>query len=256
MGLISDIKTQAKKSANNLQKVLYFKDGTQHRVRFLEDGEDGMQIVTHRNFDKGINTICVADLLDEECEYCDSSDISTRSEYVYCVYCTESKEVKLLIGAANKWSPIPQLAAMYDSYGTLTDRDYVITQNGSKQNKSFSVVPMDKSKLRNKKAKPFSEKAKINILLKAFTDNEDEEEEAPKKSKKKKGKKKKSKILSILKELDWDDLEDVAIELEIDEDEIADCEDEKELIKLIKDESDEEDIKECLEELELIEEDD
>ena len=87
----------------------------------------------------------------------------------------------------NNCSPIPALMAMYENYGTLTDRDYVISVSGKQQNKTFSVVPMDKVKFRNEKAKPFAEKAILKMLDKAFPcedaedDDDDDYEEKPKK---------------------------------------------------------------------------
>ena len=86
----------------------------------------------------------------------------------------------------NNCSPIPALLAMYETYGTITDRDYVISVSGKQQNKTYSVVPMDKVKFRNAKAKPYSEKAVLKMLDKAYpcedvNDDEDEEDEVPKK---------------------------------------------------------------------------
>jgi hypothetical protein len=81
----------------------------------------------------------------------------------------------------NNCSPIPAIVGMYEAYGTLTDRDYVITKTGKAQNTQYSVVPMDKKTFRNNKVKPFSESAVLKILDKAFpfddaTDDEEEEE--------------------------------------------------------------------------------
>ena len=84
----------------------------------------------------------------------------------------------------NNCSPIPALMAMYENYGTITDRDYVISVSGKQQNKTFSVVPMDKVKFRNEKAKAYSEKAILKMLDKAFpcdATESDDEDEAPKK---------------------------------------------------------------------------
>jgi hypothetical protein len=61
---------------------------------------------------------------------------------------------------------------MYEAYGTLTDRDYVITQNGKGTNKTFSVVPMDKVKFKNTKVKPFSESKILSMLDKAYPDED------------------------------------------------------------------------------------
>ena len=85
----------------------------------------------------------------------------------------------------NNCTPIPALMAMYENYGTICDRDYVISVSGKQQNKTFSVVPMDKVKFRNEKAKPFSEKAILKMLDNAFpcdadVDEDDEDEKKKK----------------------------------------------------------------------------
>ena len=110
--------------------------------------------------------------------------------------------------AVNNCSPIPSLAALYDTYGTLTDRDYVVTVTGKQQNKSYTVVPMDKVKFRNDKAKPFSESAMLKIIDKAYpldTDGDDEDDEEERKPKQSKNRKADSKNKASD---DWEDEED------------------------------------------------
>lgn len=185
MGLLDKIKNDVKKSGSNKGKIMYFREGTKYRIRFLNDMDDGMEVVFHDNYEKGINVPC-QEVFGRSCPYCDQDDIPvrTRSLYAWSVWDYESKEVKLFMFAVNNCSPIPALMAMYETYGTLTDRDYVITVTGKQQNKTFSVVPMDKVKFRNDKAKPFSDRAILKLLDKAFPcdaaegegDDEDEDE--------------------------------------------------------------------------------
>lgn len=188
MGLIDKIKNDVKKSGSNKGKFMYFREGTKTRIRFLTDMDDGMEIVFHDSFDKGINVPC-QEIFGRDCEYCNDDDLRTRSQYAWSVYDYDSKEVKILMAPVNNCSPIPALAAMYETYGTLTDRDYVISVTGKQQNKTFSVVPMDKVKFRNEKAKALSEKTILKLLDKAFpadtSDDEfDEDDEKPKKKSK------------------------------------------------------------------------
>ena len=86
--------------------------------------------------------------------------------------------------AMNNCSPIGAIAAMYETYGTLTDRDYVISVTGKQKDKTFSVVPMDKEKFRNDKAKPYSNKAFLEILDKAYPNEYADEDDEPKMKKK------------------------------------------------------------------------
>lgn len=189
MGLVDKIKSDVKKSGQNKGKFIYFREGEKQRVRFLIDMDDGMEVVFHDSFEAGINVPC-QEIFDRECKYCDEESLRTRSQYVWSVWNYDRKEVQLFMFPVNNCSPIPALMAMYENYGTLMDRDYVISVTGKQQNKTFSVVPMDKVKFRNEKAKPFSEKAILKMLDKAFpADNDDEDddyEEKPKKSSKKK----------------------------------------------------------------------
>lgn len=189
MGLVDKIKADVKKSGQNKGKFIYFREGQKQRVRFLTDMDDGMEVTFHDSFELGINVPC-QELFGRKCPYCDEENLRTRSQYIWSVYNYETKEVQLFMFPVNNCSPIPALMAMYENYGTITDRDYVISVSGKQQNKTFSVVPMDKVKFRNEKAKPYSEKAILKMLDKAFPcdaaeDDDDEEEEEKKPVKKK-----------------------------------------------------------------------
>lgn len=194
MGIVDNIKRDAKKSGQNKSKFIYFREGTKVRVRFLVDMDDGLEVTFHDSFEQGINVPC-QEQYDRDCPYCEDDSLRTRSQYVWPVWNYEAKEVQLFMFPVNNCSPVPALIAMYDTYGTIVDRDYVISVSGKQQNKTFSVVPMDKVKFRNTKAKPFSEKKIFEMIDKAFpfdgVDDEDDEDERPKKSKSKKSKSKK-----------------------------------------------------------------
>lgn len=188
MGLLDKIKADVKKSGQNKGKFIYFREGQKQRVRFLIDMDDGMEVKFHDSFDLGINVPC-QEIFGRHCNYCDEENLRTRSQYIWSVYNYEIKEVQLFMFPVNNCSPIPALMAMYENYGTLTDRDYVISVTGKAQNKTFSVVPMDKVKFRNTKAKPYSEKAILKMLDKAYPCDDVDEEEPKKKSTKKTTKK-------------------------------------------------------------------
>lgn len=167
MGLVDSIKNDVKKAGTNKGKFIYFREGVKQRVRFLTDMDDGMEIKFHDSFERGINVPC-QELFGRDCPYCEDDGVRTRSQYVWSVYNYETKEVQLFMFPVNNCSPIPALLAMHENYGTITDRDYVISVSGKQQNKTYSVVPMDKVKFRNDKAKPYSEKAILKMLDKAY----------------------------------------------------------------------------------------
>lgn len=198
MSLIDKIKADVKKGGQNKRKFTYFKEGQKQRIRFLQDMDEGMEIPFHDSYELGINVPC-QELFDRECPYCDDESLRTRNQYVWSVYNYEAKEVQLFMYAVNNCTPIPALMAMYENYGTLTDRDYVISVTGKAQNKTYSVVPMDKVKFRNTKAKPYSNKAVLQMIDKAYpceeTEDEEDEDEAPKRKKKKTAKKPVKKVV-------------------------------------------------------------
>lgn len=208
MGLLDSIKNDVKKAGTNKGKFLFFKDGTKLRIRFLSDMEDGLEVPFHDSFAKSINLPC-QEVFGRECKYCEMEDVRTRNQYVWSVWDYEAKEVKLLMFAVNNCTPIPSLAAFYETYGTLCDRDYVITRTGKGQSTSYSVVPMDKVKFRNDKAKPFSKAKTLQMIDKAYSDDdaedEDEDLEEEKPEKKRKSKPSSSKKPKNDDADDWDE---------------------------------------------------
>ena len=208
MGLLDNIKKDAKKSGQSKGKFIYFREGQKQRIRFLQDMDEGQEIVWHDSYEQGINVPC-QEHFGKNCPYCEDDSLRTRSQYAWSVWNYETNEVQVFMFPVNNCSPLPALVALYETYGTLTDRDYVISVSGKQQNKSFSVVPMDKAKFRNQKAKPFSEQALLKMIDKAWpaedNDDEDDEDEAPKK---KRGPKKSGGKTKTKKSYDEDEDED------------------------------------------------
>ena len=174
-GLLSKIKNDVAKSGSNKAKIIYFREGQKRRIRFLQDMDDGMEITIHDSFEKGVTVVC-RETFGESCEFCDDDDLRTRSFYIWSVYDYDDNEVKLFMFPVNRCSPIPSLMAMYENYGTLLDRDYVITVQGKQVNKTYGIIPMDKAKFRNQKVKPYSEKKVLEIVLKAYPYPDDDED--------------------------------------------------------------------------------
>lgn len=167
MGLLSKIKNDVKNSGGSKSKFMYWRDGDKHRIRFLTDMDDGMDVEFHDSFEQNLNVPCQK-LFGRDCPYCEMEGLRTRSQYIWSVWDYEAKEVKLYMSPVNNFTAIPALMAMYENYGTLTDRDYVISQTGKSTNKSFSVIPMDKNKFRNSKAKPLAKQEILKLLDKAW----------------------------------------------------------------------------------------
>lgn len=225
MGLLSEIKKDVKKSGQNKGKFIYFREGQKQRIRFLQDMDEGLQITFHDSFERSINVPCQKHF-DRDCPYCNDDTVRTRNQYIWSVWNYEINEVQLFMFPVNNCSPLPALVAMYETYGTLTDRDYVISVTGKQQNKTFSVVPMDKVKFRNTKAKPYSESQVLKMLDKAFpcdaaeSDKEDDEDYTPKNKKKKQRPAKTSAKKDVDEDYEDDDDYDEEVEDDADEDEV------------------------------------
>lgn len=213
---LANIKNEIKKSGTSKGKFLFFKEDSKVRVRFLTDMEDGLEVAFHDSFQLGINVPC-QEVFGRDCEYCENEDLRTRNMYIWSVYDYESKEVKLLMAAVNNCSPVPALASLYESYGTLCDRDYEIKRIGKGQNTTYSVIPLEKMKFRNTKVKPMSEQAMLKCIDKAYpADNSEDfedEDETPKRNKKKGAKSNNKPIKGKMNEPeddndDWDDEEE------------------------------------------------
>lgn len=176
MSLIDKIKSDVKKSGQSRGKFVYIREGVKLRLRFLNDMEDGMEVTFHDSFQLGVNVPC-QEHFGRSCPYCEDDELRTRSQYVWSVYNYDAKEVQLFMFPVNNCSPIPALVAMYENYGTLTDRDYVISVTGKRADKTYSVVPMDKNKFRNTKVKPYSESAVLKMIDKAYPADNDEDDD-------------------------------------------------------------------------------
>ena len=174
MSILDQLKADVKKAGSNKSKFIYFREGEKRRIRFLNDMEDAVVITMHNNFEEGINAPCRKHF-GKDCPLCDREDMRTRDNYVWSVWDYDANEVKLFMFAVNRCSPIPALMAMYENFGTLCDRDYIINVQGRQLDKTYSVINMDKQKFRNTKAKPYTEKQILKMLDQAFPFNDKQE---------------------------------------------------------------------------------
>lgn len=187
---INQLKSEIKKSGASKGKILYFKEDEKVRVRFLQEIPDGIKIMFHDNFKLGINVPC-QEAFGRECEYCEDDNLRTRAMYIWSVYDYASDEVKLLMGAVNSCSPVPTLLSLYETYGTITDRDYEILKRGSQTNTVYTVVPLKERKFRQTKIKALSEQAVLKYIDKAYPANNSELEDEDEEDKKPRNKKNK-----------------------------------------------------------------
>lgn len=170
MGLLDKMKQDIQNVGGNKGKFFYVRDGEKRRIRFLQEIPDGMEVQFHDSFQDNVNVPCQK-IFGRKCKYCNDESLRTRNLYIWSVWDYEASEVKLLMYAANKFTPVPTLIAMYETYGTIMDRDYMIQVTGKQKDKVYTVLALDKEKFRNDKAKPMSESAILKTLDSAYPDS-------------------------------------------------------------------------------------
>lgn len=243
MGIIGKIKQQAAKSGQNKEKILYVKSDEKVRVRFLQEIDDGAEYIFHDSFADKIDAVCL-ESIGKSCPLCDNDNLRTRGKFAWSVWNYDTKKVEVALFAVNQCTPVSALVNLAETYNTIMDRDYVLHKTGKQQSTSYTVIPMDKNKFKNDKAKPYSAEAVAKILVKAYpaqelndSDDDYEEDEAPKK-KSAKGKKSSKKGYAALNddetdaqlEIDW--MEEQLDEEDIDVDDFCDFLEVKSLKKL------------------------
>ena len=254
MGLIDSMKERIKNSGSSRKEIFYVGADSKKRIRFLQELDDGYEFKFHAHWNRGVNALC-PEIYGKDCPYCSDTDEEMKevTQYAWNVWDYDANAVRILLYKATGISPVPQLIEFAEEYGTICDRDYTIKKIGKGMSGNVTVIPAEVSKFRNNKAKPFSYKQIVKLLQAAFPVNEedresddDEDEEDVKKNKKheKKTKKKEKTIEEKLKELDEEDLKNIAIELGVSKKELKEL-DEDEIVELLLDDNDESDLEEA-----------
>lgn len=177
MSLLDDIKKDAKKSGGGLGKIFFVKDGEKRRVRFLTDFEDAIKIPWLNCYAENIN--CPnPEWYGKTNPYSGNEDVREDTMYLWQVYDYDSNSVKPFVYKANNCSPVLNLANMYETFGTIVDRDFVIACNGKGADRAMPVINMDKAKFRQKVSKLSSKKIK-ELIVAAYSKFQGEVEEEP-----------------------------------------------------------------------------
>lgn len=222
--IVQMMKERISKSGTGQKNIFFVKKDGQVRVRFLTDLEEGVVVPFHTKF-KDHNHPCLK-LYGRNCPNCHNSDSNTADHFVFTVWNYETKRTEIFIYKATKCTPIPALVTMYETYGTICDRDYVINRQGEQTDTVYTVVPMERKRFKGDE-QPYSKKQIMKMLLKAYPpetddDDEDEEEEEIRPARKSSAKSKNKSSRYDEEDDDEDDILD-----DEDEDEDDDFEDEK-----------------------------
>ena len=157
------------RSRSRLWDFFIQNDGEEADILFLTEEPVNFYVHTHpQTTAKGktmyVDTLCMRDCFDEECEYCNEGERSTfkgaylvvdRREYEYTN--NEGKKVKgrdqvKLYTQGTK--VLSQLQRLSDRYG-LTDNDYTVVRIGKGQSTTYVFERGDKIKLTSKEIENF-----------------------------------------------------------------------------------------------------
>lgn len=144
LSVLDKIKDQIKNSSQSFDDEFYLGEDEKQRIRFLQDFEDAIEVIWHDEYEESIDSPCLK-YYGLSCPLCDDNDVRTRSVFAWTVYNYDAEQKQIFKYPANKFSPVSSLVQMYESYGTLLDRDYTITRTGTGFDTDYQSVPMDKA---------------------------------------------------------------------------------------------------------------
>lgn len=175
MGILESLKQEAKKGGSALGKIFYVKENDKKRVRFLTDLDEGVEIPWLSCYEKKV--ACPnPEYFGMTNPYKHDQDIKNEKVFMWQVYDYDANDVKPLIYKHTQCTPVPHLLTAYSTYGTLKDRDYVISCTGSSTSKTMPVMPLDKAKFQQL-AKPLTQKQLNKIIKDAYLRDLDEVEQ-------------------------------------------------------------------------------
>lgn len=163
--MLNKIKSKIAKSGGAQSKIFYIKADTKKRIRFLTEMEEPIELLFHDSFEEGINTPCLKHF-GKQCPHCGDQDMRHRELFGWAVYDYDDSEVKIILWAANNFSPLPQALDYYEEYGTIRDRDYLLKRSGSGLNTTYTLMPKAKKKFKKKVDTP-NETEMMKIIGKA-----------------------------------------------------------------------------------------
>jgi hypothetical protein len=155
-GMLTRIKDQMAKSKQGIGAFLFVPADKKAKIRFISDFEEAVAITEHDKWGEVTPTPCLARHFDKHCPFCEMDGVRKREVYCWTVWDYNNKEKKIAKWAANSFTPTPQFISLFESYGTLLDRDYVVNKAGQGTSITYGVVPLDKAEF-PKKLRPFTE---------------------------------------------------------------------------------------------------
>lgn len=156
--IIERMKKQVERTGSSRSKIFYIKSEEKKRVRFLAEMDEAYEVNWHNepwknDGSRAVDSPCRKHF-GEDCPYCDREDFTHSVKYVLPVYNYESNALQLMAYKyTNQYSPYPQLLDSYDTFNTITDKDFVIKKTGKALDTNYSAIGMEKN--------PFQQEAKL-----------------------------------------------------------------------------------------------
>lgn len=174
---LAKLKKQIAASGQSKKGFWYVKEGQKRRIRFIKGGpkdkgtdlEKGITIPWHSKWEGSravVDSPCLSQY-GKDCPFCGVEDVKLRERFAWTIYDYESKEAQIFLFYANRNSPITHLAASYDEWGTVCDRDLTIARNGTGTDTTYTIIAGTPSKFRFA-VNPFSVAKILDMTWKAF----------------------------------------------------------------------------------------
>jgi hypothetical protein len=182
--MLDIIKQKMQNAGRNFGDMFGLGDGKKSKGRFLSDFEDAIKVNMHDKWQEFMPTPCLKHV-GKKCPYCERDDVRTREHFCWTWYEYETNKKLLFMFPAQENTPLPDMISALETYGTLCDRDFVVSRKGTRQDTSYKVMPLDKGKFKGKDDEPYTEDEIFEKLLEMANVKETEDDDDDEKDKKK-----------------------------------------------------------------------
>lgn len=158
--------------------ILFIPSDGLKRLRLLSEFDQGIAIIMHDRFKVMFPQPCLK-YYGEDCPF-HGSDFKTKTWYAWTVYDYENGEKKIGLWKTTLNSPVEQLMDLYDSNGTIMDRDVEMRKVGTGPKTRVKVKALPPAPFEGKLSKPIPEEKVMEIVKGLITKRTlDADETAP-----------------------------------------------------------------------------
>ncbi len=148
------------------QEVLFIPEKQKIQVRFLSDFEDAVILLFHEKFDEktkyALRQPCWRQY-GKDCPF-HVPGYKDSDRYIWTVFVYEQKVKRMLLVKPTKNSVMNNLVQIYEQFGSLTDRDIIISRNGTGLNTTYTALALDKAPYEGELKKPWTAEKILEYL--------------------------------------------------------------------------------------------